>query len=88
MKFRLALITLMAWGAAAAIAQNAAGISKTEITLGTLQDLSGPLAGFGKGIRAAIDAADKAGDKDTADLFTEISRGADKGLWFVESHLQ
>ncbi len=51
MKFRLALVTLMAWGAAAAIAQNAAGISKTEITLGTLQDLSGPLAGYGKHIR-------------------------------------
>ena len=26
--------------------------------------------------------------KDTADLFTEISRGVDKWLWFVEAHLQ
>ena len=27
-------------------------------------------------------------DLDTADLFTEISRGIDKWLWFVEAHLQ
>jgi DNA-binding ferritin-like protein len=25
---------------------------------------------------------------DTADLFTEVSRGIDKWLWFVEAHLQ
>jgi starvation-inducible DNA-binding protein len=27
-------------------------------------------------------------DADTADLFTEISRGIDKFLWMVEAHLQ
>lgn len=27
-------------------------------------------------------------DADTADLFTEISRGIDKWLWFVEAHSQ
>lgn len=27
-------------------------------------------------------------DADTADLFTEISRGIDKWLWFVEAHCQ
>ena len=46
------------------------------------------LAAFGKLARAGIDRADKMGDKDTADLFTEISRGVDKWLWFVEAHLQ
>jgi starvation-inducible DNA-binding protein len=46
------------------------------------------LAAFGKTVRSAIDQADAFGDKDTADLFTEISRGADKSLWFVEAHLQ
>jgi starvation-inducible DNA-binding protein len=46
------------------------------------------LAAFGKLGRAGIDKADKLGDKDTADLFTEISRGVDKWLWFVEAHLQ
>ena len=39
-------------------------------------------------MRAAIDTADQAGDADTADIFTEISRGTDKWLWFVEAHLQ
>lgn len=46
------------------------------------------LATFGKSTRAAIDLSDKLGDKDTADIFTEISRGVDKWLWFVEAHLQ
>ena len=38
--------------------------------------------------REAIDTADKAGDPDTADVFTEISRALDKSLWFLEAHLQ
>jgi starvation-inducible DNA-binding protein len=28
------------------------------------------------------------GDADTADLFTEVSRGVDKLLWIAEAHLQ
>jgi len=35
-----------------------------------------------------IDQANELGDLDTADLFTEVSRGIDKWLWFVEAHLQ
>jgi starvation-inducible DNA-binding protein len=46
------------------------------------------LAAFGKLARAAIDVADEAGDRDTADLFTGVSRQIDKDLWFVEAHLQ
>ncbi len=38
--------------------------------------------------RAGIEAANGLGDADTADLFTEISRGADKLLWKVEAHAQ
>ena len=41
-----------------------------------------------KSTRAAIDAADKLGDADTADLFTDVSRELDKSLWFLEAHLQ
>ena len=50
--------------------------------------LSTQLAAFGKAVRAAIDATDELGDADTADLFTGISRGVDKYLWFLEAHLQ
>lgn len=49
--------------------------------------LSTALAAFGARIRRAIDEADKLGDKTTADVFTEISRGVDEKLWFVEAHL-
>lgn len=45
------------------------------------------LALFGKLARDAIDAADEAGDKGTADLFTGVSRQVDKDLWLVEAHL-
>lgn len=46
------------------------------------------LAAFGKLAREAIDQADKAGDKDTSDLFTGLSRLIDKSLWLVEAHGQ
>src|SRR5213593_4741798 len=45
--------------------------------------LSSALAAFGKSARKAIDEANDLLDLDTADLFTEISRGVDKWLWFV-----
>lgn len=50
--------------------------------------LSTALADFGKRVRQNIDEADELGDMDTADLFTEVSRGIDKLLWFVEAHIQ
>jgi starvation-inducible DNA-binding protein len=46
------------------------------------------VAAFGKAVRSAIDDTDELGDKDTADLFTGISRELDKYLWFLEAHLQ
>jgi starvation-inducible DNA-binding protein len=52
-----------------------------------VEALSSALAAYGKSVRKAIDETDKLGDKDAADIFTEISRGADKWLWFVEAHL-
>ena len=36
--------------------------------------------------RRAIEEATELGDAATADLFTEITRGTDKLLWFVEAH--
>jgi starvation-inducible DNA-binding protein len=50
--------------------------------------LSSALAAFGKLIRSAIEESDRIGDKDTNDIFIEISRGVDKWLWMVEAHLQ
>lgn len=52
-----------------------------------LKALAGALGQFGTRVRADIDAAAAAGDADTADIFTEISRETDKQLWFVEAHL-
>lgn len=46
------------------------------------------LSAFGREARMTIDEADKLVDADTADLFTEISRGIDKWLWFIEAHSQ
>ena len=49
--------------------------------------VSGTLAAFGQAARDASDLAADFGDVSTADLFTEISRGIDQQLWFVESHI-
>jgi starvation-inducible DNA-binding protein len=43
---------------------------------------------FAHSIRATINEADELDDAGTADLFTEISRGMDKWLWFVQAHTQ
>jgi starvation-inducible DNA-binding protein len=53
-----------------------------------LKALAAAFFSFGKSVRSAIDDSDEAGDKDTADLFTGISRECDKQLWFIRSHLQ
>lgn len=53
-----------------------------------VEALSTTLAGFGGVTRKAIDQVDELGDADTVDILTEISRGVDKWLWFVEAHQQ
>src|SRR5262245_42767474 len=53
-----------------------------------VEALSSALAAFGQSVRQAISDAGDFGDLDTADLFTEVSRGIDKWLWFVEAHQQ
>jgi starvation-inducible DNA-binding protein len=61
-----------------------------EIADGTahVEAVARALSTFGREARMTIDETDKLGDADTADLFTEISRGIDKWLWFVEAHAQ
>ena len=50
--------------------------------------LSTAMADFGRKVRANIDVTDDLGDKDTADIYTGISKAIDKLLWFVEAHNQ
>lgn len=45
-------------------------------------------AQFANAVRQNIDDTDEAGDPGTADLLTEVSRGIDKQLWFLEAHTQ
>ena len=51
LKTLTALACAAALASPALLAQESQGVSKTEITLGSIQDLSGPLAGFGKQVR-------------------------------------
>ncbi|MEM6334886.1 MAG: DNA starvation/stationary phase protection protein Dps [Planctomycetota bacterium] len=50
--------------------------------------LSERLAALGTHLREGIAAAGEAGDEDTADLFTEVSRDVEKQTWFIEAHQQ
>ncbi|HEX3236352.1 MAG TPA: DNA starvation/stationary phase protection protein Dps [Gemmatimonadales bacterium] len=50
--------------------------------------LSGALAGFGRTARVGIEEMNELEDADSADILTEISRGVDQWLWFVEAHQQ
>jgi starvation-inducible DNA-binding protein len=61
-----------------------------EVTdsLPMVEALAERYAALAASTRRAIETADGNGDADTADLFTEVSRGLDKALWFLEAHLQ
>lgn len=50
--------------------------------------LSDALAGFGRAVRVGIEEMNELQDADSADLLTDVSRGVDKWLWFVEAHQQ
>jgi len=82
-------------GIAEGTARVAAGRSRLEEYPLTIADgsahveaVSKALSTFGHEARNSIDQADELGDADTSDLFTEVSRGIDKWLWFVEAHSQ
>jgi starvation-inducible DNA-binding protein len=45
-------------------------------------------ATFANAVRENIDEVDEAGEPDTADLLTGLSRALDKQLWFIEAHVQ
>jgi starvation-inducible DNA-binding protein len=50
--------------------------------------LSDALAAFGRTARVGIEEMNELEDAGSADILTEISRGVDKWLWFVEAHQQ
>jgi starvation-inducible DNA-binding protein len=50
--------------------------------------LSDSLSQFGRTLRVGIEEMNDLTDAGSADILTEISRGVDKWLWFVEAHQQ
>jgi len=61
-----------------------------DITSGKkhVAELAHAIAFYGELMRQATTTATKLNDADTADILTEVSRGADMNLWFVEAHEQ
>ena len=50
--------------------------------------LSDALATFGHGVRMGVSETEELEDPGTVDILTEILRGTDEWLWFVEAHQQ
>jgi starvation-inducible DNA-binding protein len=50
--------------------------------------LSDALSAFGRAARNTIEEMNELEDSGSADMLTDISRGVDKWLWFVEAHQQ
>src|ERR1700684_1954201 len=70
----------------------ATGLSPYPVDIYAIPDhLHALIDRYGKAannVRESIDQSAEAGDPDTADIFTEVSRGLDKALWFLEAHVQ
>jgi starvation-inducible DNA-binding protein len=81
----------VAEGTAAAVAKRTA-LRDYPLTISSGPDhvdaLSDALAAFGRTARIGIEEMNELEDADSADILTEISRGVDKWLWFVEAHQQ
>jgi starvation-inducible DNA-binding protein len=82
-------------GRAEATAQAVAGRSSLDgyrlssaVGSGHIGALSTTLTDFGRHVRYASAQASDLQDADTAAIFTEIGRGIDKWLWFVETSQQ
>lgn len=50
--------------------------------------LSDSLSQFGRTARMGIEEMNDLKDANSADILTEVSRGVDQWLWFVEAHLE
>ena len=76
------------------VRQSAASSSLREYPEGAFEGMEAVsavadrVADYANKTRGAMDESEKLGDLGTSDLFTEVSRQADKDLWFLEAHLQ
>ena len=74
------------------VVANRSSLSDYPLVLTTghehIEAFSRSLAVYGELIRGAIKQAVELDDPATADIFTQISRGVDKNLWFIEAHNQ
>ena len=61
-----------------------------DITSGKkhIAELAHAIAFYGELVRNAATTSTQLKDADTADILTEVSRGTDVNLWFVEAHEQ
>jgi starvation-inducible DNA-binding protein len=88
---RITALGAVAEGTLAAVAQRSK-LAAYPLDIGAGLDhvnaLATAYAAFGKAVRKAIETAASAGDADTSDLFTGVSRGIDKSLWLIEAHVQ
>ena len=81
--FQVTVITAaIALSASAALADQ--GVSKDEIVLGSIQDLSGPIAGFGKQIRLGmmlrVDEANEQGGVNGRKIKLLVEDSAERAL--------
>lgn len=81
----VAVGTVRAVAGATRLTEYPADVHLTRNVAGVMADR---FAEAGKTTRTAIDKADGFGDKDTADLFTGVSRTLDKSTWLLEAHVQ
>jgi starvation-inducible DNA-binding protein len=54
----------------------------------SIDALASRFAAVGASTRLGVDTAGGCGDTCTADLLTQVARGLDAALWFLEAHLQ
>ena len=78
-------------GTARVVAERTA-LGEYPLTISSGRDhvaaLSDALSQFGRTARRGIEEMNELDDANSADILTEISRGLDKWLWFVEAHAQ
>jgi len=59
----------------------------TVYTLDHVKELADRFGNLANSVRTGIHSTEEAGDADTADLLTGLSRDLDKKLWMLEAHL-